>query len=93
MEVKVMLSDSEVIEKYSKTTVGQRLKNKMYEIDCPEDLIADTLSCLDSDKNMNKMLDALNNGVRSEQDILLCCLYISNNMEIRYKQSIALSVQ
>ena len=35
-----------------------------------------------------KMIKALNNGVKTEQDILLCLIYIKRNMEIEYKKSI-----
>lgn len=82
-----MITDKEIIEQYSHTQTAQQLKNKMYEIGCSEDLIADTLSCHENEEKMKKMLDALEKGVSSEQDILLCCLYIDNNMEIKYKKN------
>ena len=66
--------------------MGKKLKNKMYEIECPEDLIVDVLSCLETDEKYKKMLEAFNNGVRTEQDILLCCVYLDRNMEIEYKK-------
>lgn len=87
MKIEIM-KDEEIIEKYLKTQIRQQLKNKMYEISCSEDLIADTLACLESEEKMKKMLDALNIGIKSEQDILLCCLYIDRNLDIEYKNSI-----
>lgn len=83
-----MITNKEIIEKYSKTKVGKQLKDKMYEIGCPEEIIANTLSCLETDDKYKKMLKAFDSGVRTEQDILMCCVYIDRNMEIQYKKSV-----
>lgn len=82
-----MLTNSKIIDKYSKTKIGTQLKNKMYDIGCSEEVIANTLSCLDTDDKYKKMLEAFDNGVRTEQDIMLCCVYIDRDMDIEYKKS------
>lgn len=82
-----MFTDDEIIERYSKTKTGKTLRDRLYKIDCPKDLIADVLSCLETEENHSKMIDVLNHGATSEQDLLLACIYIDRGMEVEYKKT------
>ena len=79
-----MLTDKEIIEKYSKTSISKELKSRLERIGCTEDLIADTLSDLATDEKMQKMIDVLNHGVTTENDINYACVAIERGDEIEY---------
>ncbi len=76
----------DLIDKYTKYDIGIKIKDRLETIGYDNEMIAMVLSCLKTEDNFSKMFDYLEKGVKSEDDIIYCCVCIKRGKEIKFKE-------